>query len=79
MPDDPKEVVAVRKKAPRFYYNAIMQTLYHRSYDRILLRCLSHKEAQEVLKRLMMTCMELTNLVQNLEIDFEDWDIIGQR
>jgi len=27
-----------------------MITLYHRSYDKILLRCLSHKEAQETLK-----------------------------
>ena len=30
-------------------------------------------------KRLMMECAELTNLVQNLEIDSDDWDIIGQR
>jgi len=30
-------------------------------------------------KRLMTVCAELTNLVQNLEIDSEDWDIIGQR
>jgi len=29
-------------------------------------------------KKLMMVCMELTNPVQNLEIDSEDWDIIGQ-
>jgi len=27
MPDDPKEAAAIRKKAPRFYYNATMQTL----------------------------------------------------
>ena len=44
--DDPKEAVAIRKKAPQFYYNAIMQTLYRRSYDGILLRCLPHKEAR---------------------------------
>jgi len=48
--DDPKEAAAIRRKAPRFYYNAIMQTLYRRSYDGILLRGLSHKEAQEALK-----------------------------
>jgi len=30
-------------------------------------------------KRLMTVCAELINLVQNLEIDSEDWDIIGQR
>jgi len=34
-PDDPKEAAAIRRKAPRFYYNAIMQTLYRRSYDGI--------------------------------------------
>jgi len=28
-------------------------------------------------KRLMTVCAELTNLVQSLVIDFEDWDIIG--
>jgi len=37
LPDDPKEVVAIRRKARRFYYNAIMQILYRRSYDGILL------------------------------------------
>jgi len=30
-------------------------------------------------KRLMTVCVELTNLVKNLKIDSEDWDIIGQR
>jgi len=28
LPDDPKEAAAIRSKAPRFYYNAIIQTLY---------------------------------------------------
>ena len=50
LPDDPKEAAAVKRKAPRFYYNAISRTLYRRSYDGILLRCLSRKEAQEALK-----------------------------
>jgi len=30
-------------------------------------------------KRLMMACVELTNLIQKLENNSEDWDIIGQR
>ena len=30
-------------------------------------------------KKLMMICVKLTNLVQNLEINSEDWDIIGPR
>ena len=28
LPDDPKEAAAIRRKAPQFYCNAIMQTLY---------------------------------------------------
>ena len=28
--DDPKEAAAIRRKAPKFYYNAITRTLYHR-------------------------------------------------
>jgi len=50
LPDDPKEVAAIRRKTNKFYYNAITRTLYRRSQDRILLRCLSQKEAQEALK-----------------------------
>ena len=41
--DNPKEAVAIRRKAFRFYYDAIMQTLI--AYNGILLRYLSHKEA----------------------------------
>ena len=48
--DDPKKAVAIRRKAPKFYYNAITKTLYRRSHDEILLHFLSHEEAQEVLK-----------------------------
>ena len=44
------EAAAIRRKVPKFYYNAITRTLYRRSHDGILLRCLSPKEAQEVLK-----------------------------
>ena len=50
LPEDTKEAAAVRRKAPKFYYNAITRTLYHRSHDGILLRCLSPKEAQEISK-----------------------------
>ena len=49
LPDDPKEAAAIKRKAPRFYYNAITRTLYRRSYDGILLRFLSRREAQEAL------------------------------
>ena len=50
LPDEPKEAAAIRRKALRFYYNVIMQTLYRQSYDGILLRCLLDKEAHEALK-----------------------------
>jgi len=44
LPNDPKEAAAIKMKAHKFYYNAITRTLYRRSDDRILLRCLSYKE-----------------------------------
>jgi len=50
LPDDPKEAAAIKRKAPKFYYNTVTRTLYRRSHDGILLRYLSHKEAQEILK-----------------------------
>ena len=43
--DDPKDTAAIKRKTLWFYYNTITRTLYRRSYDRILLHCLSHKEA----------------------------------
>jgi len=50
LPDDPKEAASIRRSSLRFYYDPIVKTLYRRSYDGILLRCLSNSEAQEVLK-----------------------------
>jgi len=37
------------------------------------------KRHRKYSKRFMTVCVELTSLVQNLEIDSEDWDIIGQK
>ena len=37
------------------------------------------KRHRKYSKRLTMVCVEFTNLVKNLEIDYEDWDIIGLR
>jgi len=45
-----KKVATIRRKAPKFYYNAMRRTLYRRSHDEILLRCLSYKEVHEALK-----------------------------
>ena len=50
LPDDPKEAASIRRRSPRFYYDPTLKTLYRRSYDSILLCCLSNSEAQEVLK-----------------------------
>jgi len=50
LPDDLKEAASIRRKALHFYYDPIVKTLYRRSYDGILLLCLSNSEAQEVLK-----------------------------
>jgi len=47
--DDPKEAASVRQRSTRFYYDAVVK-MYRRSYDGILLRCLSNSEAREVFK-----------------------------
>ena len=48
LPDDPKEAASIRWRSLRFYYDPMVKTLYRRSYDGILLCCLSNSEAQEV-------------------------------
>jgi len=50
LPDDPKEAASIRRRSLRFYYDPTLKTLYRRSYDGVLLRCLFNSEAQEVLK-----------------------------
>jgi len=45
LPDDPKEAASIRRRSLRFYYDPIVKTLYRRSYNGILLRCLSNSEA----------------------------------
>ena len=49
--DDPNEVTSIRWRSLRFYFDPIVKTLYRRSYDGILLCCLSNSEAQEVLQQ----------------------------
>ena len=50
LPDDPKEAASIKRRSLRFYYDPTLKTLYRRSNDGILLRCLSNSEAHEVLK-----------------------------
>ena len=47
---NPKEAASMRRRSLHFYYDPTLKTLYRRSYDGILLCCLSNSEAQEVLK-----------------------------
>ena len=78
-PNDPKEAAAIRRKIPKFYYNTITRTLYRRSHMESSSAACHTKRHMKYSKRLMMVCVGLTNLVQNLEINSENSDIIGQR
>ena len=72
--DDPKEA---RRRSLRFYYDLIVKTLYHRSYNGILLCCLSNSEAQEVLKKDTIVYAELINQVRSSRIDCTGLGTIG--
>ncbi|KAJ6844563.1 uncharacterized protein M6B38_293215 [Iris pallida] len=50
LPEDPKEAVSVRRRSLRFYYDTATKMLYRRSFDGLLLRCLSNEEAAEALQ-----------------------------
>ena len=67
LPDDSKEAATIRRKAPRIYYNAITQILYRRSYNGILLRCLSRKKAKEALMEAHDGICEANQLGAKLE------------
>ena len=79
LPEDTKEAAAIRRKAPKFYYNAITRTLYRRSHDGILLRCLSQKEAREILKEAHDGMCGAHQPGPKLHIDFKGWVTIGPR
>lgn len=48
--EGPKETASIRNKEIRFYYNAMLWTLYQRSHGGILFHRLSKSEAQEGVK-----------------------------
>jgi len=50
LPDDPREAMSIQRRSTPFYNNAVVKTLYYRSYNGILLCCLPNSEAQEVIK-----------------------------
>ena len=48
LPNDPKEAVAVRQRSTRFYYDALVKTLYRRSYDGITSLPLHHNRTEQI-------------------------------
>jgi len=50
LPNDPKEAASIRRRSTRFCCDAVVKTLYRRSYNGIVLHCLSNLKEQEVLK-----------------------------
>ena len=79
LPDDPKEVAAIRRKAYKFYYNAITRTLYRRSQDGTSSAVCHKRRHRKYSKKRMMACVELISPIRSLGIDSEDWDIISLR
>jgi len=79
LPDEPKEAVAIRRKAPN---STTMQSQEYCIADRMMKSSSAAyhiKRHTKHLKKLITVCAELTSLFQSLVIDFEDLDIIGQR
>jgi len=51
LPDNPKEAIAIKRMAEHFHYNVELKTLFRRTRDGLLHRCLAGREAQEVLQQ----------------------------
>ncbi|KAJ6839122.1 uncharacterized protein M6B38_316615 [Iris pallida] len=49
LPEDPKEAASSKRRSFQFYYDLSLHILYRRSYDGILLYCLSESEAKQTL------------------------------
>ena len=50
LPEDPKEQVSIQRRAPNFHLDIPSKMLYRKSFNGVLLRCLSQQEAEETLK-----------------------------
>ncbi|KAM1830177.1 hypothetical protein ACFX14_022912 [Malus domestica] len=48
LPDDPRHYSKIRRRAPRFLY--YKGTLYRRSFEGVLLRCLGEEEANQAME-----------------------------
>jgi len=78
LPDDPKEAASIWRRSLHFYYDLIVMTLYRRSYDGILHRCLSNSEAQEVLQQAHDGICGAHQAGPKLKDDCTGLDTIGQ-
>jgi len=77
LPDDPKEAAAIRRKAPRFYYNTIMQTSYPDCMMESCSDAFHTKRHRKHSRKLMLVYAELTKLDLSSETGLEDFAIIG--
>ncbi|XXG62733.1 hypothetical protein AAC387_Pa05g1046 [Persea americana] len=50
LPEDPKERVSIQRRAPNFHLDIPSKMLYRKSFNGVLLRCLSQQEEEETLK-----------------------------
>ncbi|XXG42081.1 hypothetical protein AAC387_Pa01g2429 [Persea americana] len=50
LPEDPKERVSIQRRAPNFHLDIPSKMLYRKSFNGVLLCCLSQQEADETLK-----------------------------
>ncbi|XXG85664.1 hypothetical protein AAC387_Pa11g0701 [Persea americana] len=53
LPEDPKERVSIQRRAPNFHLDIPSKMLYKKSFNGVLLRCLSQQEAEETLKEVL--------------------------
>ena len=63
LPNDPKEAATIKRKAHKFYYNAITRTIYTDCMIESSFTACHIKRLKKYSKRLIMVYVELTNLV----------------
>ena len=50
LPEDPKERVSIQRRAPNFHLDIPSKMLYRKSFNGVLLSCLSQQKAEETQK-----------------------------
>ncbi|KAJ8622006.1 hypothetical protein MRB53_030535 [Persea americana] len=51
LPEEPKERISIQRRAPNFHLDIPSKMLYRKSFNGVLLRCLSQQEAEKTLTR----------------------------